>query len=402
LVQHSESVPANATIQDVQRRFSKHCHDFMAVLDGERVLGICSREQVGTLLGAQFGFALYARQSVRDQLVPSPMIIPENQPIESVLQEVFSRKEEDFYQDVALVDVEGKFVGLILVVSLVRLQTRFLTDTIERVEWHEHQLRAQNTLMLDELRLAREVQFALVPRNSARASSGSDGRSMLEWSFRYMPAGMVSGDFVYVQPIGTKSAAVLICDVMGHGVRAALITAMIRAFVQQLQPFVTEPHHLLRRLNGELMRMLANVDDAIFATACYVVADLEGECWRWANAGHPAPLLLQRPTGTVHPLGNLLDAGPALGLLPEPEFDCSEFPLKAGDRFVLYTDGITEARNSMGEDFGPERLAVAIRAHSGATAEHMLDGLLKSAQEFTGRAEAKDDVCVFVIDVTSA
>src|SRR5262249_35005213 len=91
LVQHSESVPADATIQDVQKRFSKHSHDFMAVLDGERVLGICSREQVGTLLGGQFGFALYARQSVRDQLVPSPMIITENQPIESVLQEVFSR-----------------------------------------------------------------------------------------------------------------------------------------------------------------------------------------------------------------------------------------------------------------------------------------------------------------------
>src|SRR5262249_10981749 len=165
---------------------------------------------------------------------------------------------------------------------------------------------------------------------------------------------------------------------------------------------VTEPHHLLHRLNAELMRMLANVDDAIFATACYVVADLEGGCWRWANAGHPPPLLLQRSTGTVHPLGELLDAGPALGLLPEPEFDRSEFPLKAGDRFVLYTDGITEARNSMAEDFGPERLAVAVRAHASATAEHMLDGLLQSVQEFTGRTEAKDDVCVFVIDVTSA
>src|SRR5215831_18994880 len=166
LLQHDEWVPASASIQDVQKRFTKHSHDFMAVLDGEQVLGLCSREQVGTLLGAQFGFALYARQSIREQLVPSPMIIPENQPIDSVLQEVFSRNEEDFYQDVALVDVEGKFVGLILVVSLVRLQTRFLTDTIERVEWHEHQLRVQNTMMLDELRLAREVQFALLPRNS--------------------------------------------------------------------------------------------------------------------------------------------------------------------------------------------------------------------------------------------
>src|SRR5262249_19852805 len=199
LVQHSESVPASATIQDVQRRFSKHSHDFMAVLDGERVLGIFSREQVGTLLGAQFGFALYARQSIREQLVPSPIIIPENQPIESVLQEVFSRKEEDFYQDVALVDVEGRFIGLILVVALVRLQTRFLTDTIEQVEWHERQLRAQNTVMLDELRLAREVQFALLPQNAARASSGSDGYSMLQWSYRYRPAGIVSGDFVYVE-----------------------------------------------------------------------------------------------------------------------------------------------------------------------------------------------------------
>jgi sigma-B regulation protein RsbU (phosphoserine phosphatase) len=225
---------------------------------------------------------------------------------------------------------------------------------------------------------------------------------MLKWSYLYRPAGMVSGDFVFVEPLGTNSAAVLICDVMGHGVRAALITAMIRAFVQQLQPLLTEPNHLLRRLNTELMRMLAGVDDAIFATACYVVADLEGGCWRWANAGHPAPLLLQRATGTVHPLDKMLDAGPALGLVPEPEFDRCEFPLKTGDRFVLYTDGITEARNSIGEDFGVERLAAAIRAHSGATAEQMLDGLLNSVQEFTGRTEAKDDVCVCVIDVTSA
>src|SRR5215510_11312620 len=79
LLQHNEWVPASATIQDVQKRYAKHSHDFMAVLDGDEVLGLCSREQVGTLLGAQFGFALYARQSIREQLVPSPMIIPENQ-----------------------------------------------------------------------------------------------------------------------------------------------------------------------------------------------------------------------------------------------------------------------------------------------------------------------------------
>src|SRR5262245_6418468 len=117
LVQHSESVPDSADIQDVQRRFAKHSHDFMAVLDGDRVVGLCSREHVGTLLGARFGFALYARQPIREQLVASPMIIPDNQPIESVLQKVFSREEEKFYQDVMLVDVDGKFVGLILVVS---------------------------------------------------------------------------------------------------------------------------------------------------------------------------------------------------------------------------------------------------------------------------------------------
>src|SRR5262249_37839316 len=148
-----------------------------------------------------------------------------------------------------------------------------------------------------------------------------NGVRELQWSYRYRPAGIVSGDFFYVQSIGTDSAAVLICDVMGHGVRAALITAMIRAFAQQLQPLATEPHQVLRRLNVELMRMLDGVDEAIFATACYVVADFDGGRWRWANAGHPAPVLLQRPTGTVHALGDLLDAGPALGVLPEPEFD---------------------------------------------------------------------------------
>src|SRR5262245_3171068 len=95
LLQHSEWVTASATLQDVQKRFAQHSHDFMAVLDAERVLGLCSREHVGTLLGTQFGFALYARQPIRERLVPSPMIIPENQPIDSVLQEVFSRNEED-------------------------------------------------------------------------------------------------------------------------------------------------------------------------------------------------------------------------------------------------------------------------------------------------------------------
>jgi len=106
----------------------------MAVLEGDQVLGVCSRQDIGMRLGARYGFALFSRRPVRDYLSPSPMLVREGQPIKVVLETVFSRANESFYDDVLLLDPEGKFIGLIYVHTLVRLQTQFLRDSIGLLE----------------------------------------------------------------------------------------------------------------------------------------------------------------------------------------------------------------------------------------------------------------------------
>jgi CBS domain-containing protein len=134
LLGHKEAVQAAELTDAAFDRFKGHRHEFIAVLEGDRAIGICARREIGMLLGGRYGYALHARRPVRAHMAPSALCISEDMSAETVLTKVFTRKAETFYDDVVLVDGDGAFVGLISVHALVRLQTSLREAHVRQID----------------------------------------------------------------------------------------------------------------------------------------------------------------------------------------------------------------------------------------------------------------------------
>ena len=130
IVGHKSCVWADQTIGEVVQVFAHHDFDFMAVLDGNAVLGLCSKRDVGILLCSKYGFSLFANRPIRDHLRPKPVFVRVGTPAHEVFTIVFARGEEAFYDDVLLLDPSGGFLGLIFTQSLIKLQNRFHLDSV--------------------------------------------------------------------------------------------------------------------------------------------------------------------------------------------------------------------------------------------------------------------------------
>ena len=138
-----------------------------------------------------------------------------------------------------------------------------------------------------------------------------------------------------------------ICDVAGHGVRSALVTAMVRALVEELKPSAANPGKFLTKLNSDLYAILKHTGTPMLTTAFYLVADWEAGNMRYANAGHPKPLhLLRRSQAEWHSLGNAEGkCQPALGLFEDAVYLTTEQKLTPGDVVMLFTDGVYEVED---------------------------------------------------------
>jgi phosphoserine phosphatase RsbU/P len=396
LVSHDKSVPASTTAEALQAAFERSGVDFLSVVEGEKLLGLCSRRQLAQQLSSRYGFALYARQPASAFLMPAPLLVSIETPITDVFKAVSGREPRDFYDDVALVDELGRYLGMIPMLTLVRLQTEFLLRNISSLEASRLEVADKNRALEDDMLMAREVQLAMQPQ--AHAPLSANGLT-LRIAHRYRPAGSVSGDFFDVIRIADHAAGILVCDVMGHGVRSALITAMIRAMLEELRPVAADPGVLLTRLNRDLARILRQGGELIFVTAAYSVIHLGFGRLRYAQAGHPTPLRWDVCAGAVRPVACPGEsAGPALGLIDDFEFATVEEPFSRGDRIALFTDGIFEAANPAGEEFGPERLAQSLSRCASLPLGEGLDAVLREVADFSGGSFA-DDVCIIAAEL---
>ena len=258
------------------------------------------------------------------------------------------------------------------------------------------ELRAKNQLMEDNLRTAREIQTAMLPQQYPVFPPGvAAEQSVFQFTHCYQPAESVSGDFFSVTQISDTEAGVFICDVAGHGVRAALVTAMIRALTEELKPLAREPGYFLRKLNSDLTTILKSTGSPTLTTAFYFVANCQTGVIRYANAGHPKPLVLRRSLNRVEPLANDCGHGqPALGLFEEPPYETSEGLLAPGDFVMLFTDGLYEVQGANEELYSQQRLMVDVQNHLGEPAGEMFNHLLETIRAFATDREFEDDVCL--------
>lgn len=262
-----------------------------------------------------------------------------------------------------------------------------------RVRERTHELAAKNQQMEEELQMARELQVALLPQQFPTIPRGVlPAESALHFLSLYFPTGDVSGDFFSVFPVGEKAAGVLICDVMGHGVRSALVTGMIRGLVEEHSQLAHDPGELLTRINRALTVILKQAGTTMFATCFYVVADIERSQLRYANAGHPSALHV-RPDGAEKLDGQ--DArGPAMGIFSSATYNTAIRPMTKGDLVMLFTDGLFEVEDATGEFFNEEKLRTTVSRHAALAPEEFFNRVLEDIRKYSQSETFADDVCV--------
>jgi sigma-B regulation protein RsbU (phosphoserine phosphatase) len=296
-------------------------------------------------------------------------------------------------------DETGKVIGLQGmfwdITEKIHAEEKIRRTTAELARSRE-ELRQKNSVMQENLRTAREIQLAMLPQQYPVFPPGiPPEQSALHFLHRYQPAETVSGDFFTVTQISATEAGVLICDVTGHGIRAALVTAMIRAIAEELKPLARDPANFLRKLNFDLCSILKNTGSPMLTTAFYVVADCATGTMRFANAGHPKPLLLRRPAGTVIPLVNASGKSqPALGLFEDPVYSTTEVEIQPGDFLMLFTDGIYEVQGQHEELYSQERLSHDVKNLLTRPPSELFDELLGVVRSFALNGEFEDDVCL--------
>jgi serine phosphatase RsbU (regulator of sigma subunit) len=242
-----------------------------------------------------------------------------------------------------------------------------------------------DTLYAQELELARSIQQSLLPRRfPALPGFGLSGFCL--------SSRQVGGDFYDVLPLARHSALLVIADVMGKGVPAALFAATLRGLIRTMADGRTpRPAQLLTRINRLMFEELSSVD--MFITAQVVLLEANKPRIIVASAGH-CPLLLSDPDGETTAIS---PDGIPLGI--SPEFTFSEVTVRPSGCALLYTDGLTEAADPDGELYGQQRLANWLGANSkqNRTASERSADLVQELQRFQSRPSPKDDQAFLIL-----
>jgi sigma-B regulation protein RsbU (phosphoserine phosphatase) len=236
-------------------------------------------------------------------------------------------------------------------------------------------------------------RFPTLPRGAAQAASA------VKFCSIYHPTSSVSGDFFNVVRVSDTAVGVLICDVMGHGVRAALVTAMMRAIEGQLDEAAGDPGALLTELNRALRGILRQSGTTLFTTACYLVADVATSRITFANAGHPSPLHVRATPRAVEWITGRDTVGPALGLFEDVQYLTLERPVAEDDLILLFTDGLFEVENANDEAFGEIRLREAICQRAGLPPSRLMHDVFTEIEQFAKGRDFSDDVCLVALEI---
>jgi sigma-B regulation protein RsbU (phosphoserine phosphatase) len=252
-----------------------------------------------------------------------------------------------------------------------------------RIKELQDKLIMANKQFEDELALAKEVQQALMPQDYPDIPN-------MKFYHRYIPSLIVGGDFFDIEKIKPSKVMILICDVMGHGPQAAMITGIVRALLAELRDQCTSPDELLFQLNRRFHNLMELSNLPIFITAFCVMIDTHSGVGYYANAGHPRPYLIKTQTGEMLEMAG--EYGPAIGMIPNTTYQSYEVTLGDDDMVFMFTDGLQELTNNNRIQFGNEELQRAIYYNSQLSPKAFVEAMLSAAEAFSDGLYTEDDV----------
>jgi sigma-B regulation protein RsbU (phosphoserine phosphatase) len=257
---------------------------------------------------------------------------------------------------------------------------------------------AEKKRLEEELRIAHEIQMSLLPQGPLRMPG-------MAVTALCVPAREVGGDYYDFLPLDNHRVGVLIADVSGKGTSAALYMAELKGLVLSLSRIHTSPRDLLITAN----RIIAeHLDARSFITMTYAVVDMRARTMTYARAGHTPLIYLPGAEHSGHRIRILTPDGMVLGLkldngeMFERLLEEQTIPLRAGDLYLFFTDGISEAMNAGDDCFGEQRLATLVEEHAHLAADELRERVLREIKSFVGDAPQHDDMTMILLKVDGA
>lgn len=243
------------------------------------------------------------------------------------------------------------------------------------------QLASQLLTLQLEMETARQIQLSILPHEIPSLQG-------LDIAARYFPMTSVAGDFYDFIVIDEKRIGILVADVSGHGMPAALISSMLKIALAAQVGCALDPARVLAGLNQALYGKF----QGHFVTAAYVLLDTERQRISYGGAGHP-PLIVRH--NSVGETREFVENGFVLGLFPDTTYTSIDIPFRKGDSGLLYTDGILETTNLSEEQFGMDRFKAFLQSNhdlsAGQFVDNLLDELARWSDPASGR-EPEDDI----------
>jgi len=242
----------------------------------------------------------------------------------------------------------------------------------------------------NELEMAREIQMSILPNEVPKIAG-------LEIAARYLPMSSVAGDFYDFIIADERHLGILIADVSGHGLPAALIASMLKVALAAQAPHAFDPARVLGGLNQSLCGKFKHH----FVTAAYVFLDMEKRSMRYAGAGHQPLLLWHASMGKA---SEVLENGLLLGLFPDATYSVAEVQMELGDKAVLFTDGVVETRSPSGQEFEIELFKRFLESNHELAAEALADSMLDELSSWSENPKGQgqqDDITLLVVDFRS-
>ncbi len=316
--------------------------------------------------GVRFGFTPRLRRVKYGRPSPAPDMDGAPMPAERAPAwgGVFTRFE----------DIDGNSFTLVSLDEVSRAIQAQRRAAAERLEAERH--------AAQELEIAKQVQARLFPQTQPVCET-------LDYAGICIQALQVGGDYYDFLDLGQQRLGLVVGDIAGKGIAAALLMANLQANLRsQYAVALDQPQLLLRSVN---QLFYENTSDSAYATLFFAEYDGQTHRLRYVNCGH-LPALLLRSDNTFERLGSTCTV---LGLFKEWDCSLGEHRLLAGDTLVLYTDGVTEAFNDSDEEFGEQRLMEALRRHRDLSSKALLASIVEEVRQFSQR-EQHDDITLIV------
>ena len=252
------------------------------------------------------------------------------------------------------------------------------------------QLAKQLLAIQKELETARKIQHSILPEAVPQMAG-------LDIAARYVPMTAVAGDFYDFIVLDDKRIGILVADVSGHGMPAALIASMLKIALAAQAHHAADPAKVLKGLNEALCGKFQHH----YVTAAYVFLDMESRTLTYAGAGHP-PLLLW--SGASAGVRDVCENGLFLGKFSFATYSSVKVPLAPGDWGLLYTDGISETTNAAQVEFGTERFRQFLAGERNTSADQLADRLLEELSLWSARRQGEDlndDITMVAIHISN-